>query len=127
MPSTSRGRKMSENEVSIIYSHSKYNAMTFSKELSSLIKERGYEMINIKQDDITGEIGIEINNEKGVRLHVSGKVETSTFNLKMVNKGWIERLCDVLGLSKDGTRHVLKISKNLSTVDRCLFFRLSKK
>ena len=118
---------MSENEVSIIYSPSKYNAMTFSKELSSLIKERGYEMINIKQDDITGEIGIEINNEKGVRLHVSGKVETSTFNLKMVNKGWIERLCDVLGLSKDGTRHVLKISKNLSTVDRCLFFRLSKK
>lgn len=56
---------MCSNECSLIFSEGKYYSLTFNQELSKKIKELGFSRINIKQDDITGEIGIEINNEKG--------------------------------------------------------------
>lgn len=126
-PSRGRGRSMNDNEVSLIYSPNKYYTLTFNRAMSLLIMEHGYSMINIKQDDITGEIGLEINNEKGIRLASCGIKGNKQFNLKMDNKEWAGRLCNVLNLSKDGTRHILKISNNLSKVERCMFYRLSKK
>lgn len=112
--------KMACDEVSLNYLEGKYYSLTFNQDISKLIIANNYTHINIKQDDITGEIGLEINREKGLALSRSGK---DSLNIKMSSKAWVTKLYQALNHTI-GDRIVLKITKNLSTIDRCLFFRI---
>lgn len=116
---------MAENEISVIWKEGGSHILTFNMDVSRMIEEGGYKWLNMKQDDVTGEIGLEICHDKGVRMTMTGRKDRCNF--KFTNKGWVGRLCDVLGLEKDGTRHILTITKNLSAIDRCMFFRIVKK
>lgn len=120
-PRISRGKKMQPNEITLSCHVNKYYNLTLNQELSSLIKEKGYSYINIKQDDITGEIGIEINHEKGLKLSKTGSGKS--FNYKLSNKDWVYRLHKVLKLEL-GSCNKLKITDNLSRIDKCMFFRI---
>lgn len=123
LPSSARGNRMENDEISIVFQQRKYYSLTFNQTLSKEFLKLGYTRINIKQDDITGEIGIEINKENGLLLSKTGE-EESSFNYKLNSKEWVLRLHKSLGLNADGQRYVLKLTNNLSRIDKCMFFRI---
>lgn len=97
---------MGKDEFSLTYYEKKNYCLTINNELSKKIKEKGFTHLNIKEDDITGEIGLEINYEKGLKMGLTGSSEKS-FNYKISNKDWVCRLYKSLGL-KTEERYVLK-------------------
>ena len=124
LPSGRSGGKMKEDKISLIYNEKGTRSITFNQTITKKILEKGYKFINLSQDDITGEIGLEVKYVNGVYLGVTGDKKHGSFNSKMSSAQWVKRVADVLKLSKDGKRHVLKISGNLSKVDKCMFFRI---
>lgn len=108
---------MSNDEIALNYLEGKYYCLTFNQDVTKDIIAGGYTHINIKQDDITGEIGLEVNKEKGLLLSRSGK---KSLNMKMSSKDWVIRLYKTFNIPI-GERRILKITKNLSTIDKCMF------
>lgn len=119
------GRRMSENEISIICNGKNRNSITFNIAVTELVVNKGYTYIQIKQDDVTGEIGFEFNNERGLKIKAPKGEKHS--NICLENKGWVCKVAIHLDLPTDGTRTILNISKNLSTIDKCMFFRVINK
>lgn len=112
--------KMSSDEIALNYLERKYYCLTFNQDVTKDIIAGGYTHLNIKQDDITGEIGLDVNKEKGLLLSRSGK---KSLNMKMSSKDWVIRLYKAFNIPI-GERRILKITKNLSTIDKCMFFRI---
>ena len=79
------GRRMSENEISIICNGKNRNSITFNIAVTELVVNKGYTYIQIKQDDVTGEIGFEFTRQsrssrsKGTLANRKGKKRKHSF------------------------------------------------
>ena len=123
LPSSKRGKKMSENEISVCYSEGKYYSLTFNQTLSKEFEKKQLNRISIKQEDTTGEIYLVVNSTSGLCLSTTGKKGCS-FNYKLDSKAWVKRLLLCLELNLEEKRHVLKITKNISRLDNCMTYRI---
>lgn len=115
-----RRKRMASNEVNL-YKTNTYNTMTFNQDLTKLFLEKDLLYLEIRQDDITGEIGFAISKDKGVRLSETGTGGNT--NLRLPNKEWVERLHKVLG-KPIGQRNILRLSENLSRKEDVLFYKI---
>lgn len=115
-----RRKRMASNEVNL-YKTNTYNTITFNQDLTKLFLEKDLLYMEIRQDDITGEIGFAISKDKGVRLSETGKGENK--NLRLPNKEWVVRLHKVLG-KPIGQRNIIRLSQNLSRKEDVLFYKI---
>lgn len=116
------GKKITKDMVSITYKKG-YATLSFGQELSREFVDNDLHFIEIMQDDITGEIGLNINKKKGCSLSKTG-TKGGFVNMRLQNKVWITKLCQILGVPKGSTSYHIQITKNLSQHPDNRFYRI---
>ena len=121
-------RRLKRNEVTILQQEKTAGkgtsyTLTINFELSDELIRSGMTCLSISQDDITGEIALVFRKEGGIKLNSHGKACRP--NLRLSNKGWVERLVKELGL-KPNIRYILTLGENKSVRSDVRFYLINK-
>ena len=110
-------RRLADNEVKIRY---KKYVITFSAALSRVLKQNNISRMNVRFDELTGQIDLVLSQEQGLPVTWCG---TNLDNLVFNNKSAVVGIRESLGLQKHES-FIVKMSRNLSKINGVFCFRI---
>lgn len=113
------GRRLREHTFSVVYNDS--SCITINIEDGKIIREKQMTHLRVRKDNVTGELCLVFNKERGIPLKLEKDVQTTTIQCKAL----VEFLYHELSLRLEKrTRHIFSISENIANSDEYVTFRI---
>lgn len=119
-PERTKGRRLAENEFNI-HNNKKMQYILLNSSITATLTEKNFIRMDVRQDDITGEIGLFFNTEEGLKLSIQG-ANKGNGNFICHNKQVVRWLCSELNLTDKVT--TLRLSENLSRHPDGMFYKI---
>ena len=108
-----------EHTFSVVYNDS--SCITINIEDGKIIREKQMTHLRLRKDNVTGELCLVFNKEKGIPLKIEAGVQTTTIQCKALVVFLYKELN--LKLEKK-TRHIFRMSENIANSDEYVTFRI---
>ena len=114
--------RIGEHKIAVNHKKNNHN-VTFNVWDSSDILQSGFKKVRLAKINLTGEILIVFNNEKGFNYFTSGK-DGENKNIIIGKAGVSKFIVENLMDKEDFGRYIFKISKNIANSDEYMTYKI---